>query len=269
MPLPHILRCLRAASFGLLALAMPAAAVEPELITPGKLTYGLAATFAPFEYFVDGKMVGFDVEFTEALAAKLGLQANPLNMEFRGLIPALQGKRVDIVNSAMYITAARLEQVDFVPYLLIGTQMVVKKGNPAKVSGRDDLCGKRVAVTLGGIQETYARQDSERCVAAGKPAPTVMTFPGAQDAALSVRNARADAYYESTAGVARITSEMADVFEAVGPIFETGTRVGMAVRKGDTEMAARLDGAIRALAADGTYQKLIAKYNLPRESSLF
>jgi polar amino acid transport system substrate-binding protein len=250
------------------ASAQPAAA-SLGLVAPGKLTYGVAATFAPFEFMQDGRMVGFDIEFGAAVAAKMGLEPSPVNMEFRGLIPALQGRRVDLINSAMYINPARSEQVDFVPYMLIGTQMVVRRGNPGNLSGRQDLCGRRVAVTLGGIQETYARQDSETCKTAGKPELTIMTLPSAQEAALAVRNGRADAYYESTAGVARITSELSDVFQAVGDIFEFGTRIGLAVRKGETPMAEALDAAIRQVAADGTYLRLMAKYNLPREGSMF
>lgn len=266
IPARRLLAAAFAAALGLLGSAAQA---QPELITPGKLTYGVAATFAPFEYFQDGKMVGFDIEFIEAVARTMNLEPVALNMEFRGLIPALQGKRVDIINSAMYITAVRQEQVDFVPYMLIGQQMVVRKGNPGNVQGRGDLCGRRVAVTLGGIQDTYARQDADACKAAGKPELTIMTFPGAQDAALAVRNGRADAYYESTAGVARIINEMSDVFQATGEIFEFGTRIGMAVRKGDTATAEALAAAIKAVVAEGTYHRLMAKYNFPRAGSMF
>jgi len=249
-------------------VALPAAA-QPELVAPGRLTYGTAATFAPFEFMQDGRLVGFDIEFGEAIARRMGLEPTPLNIEFRGLIPALQGRRVDIINSAMYINPARSEQVDFVPYMRIGQQIVVRKGNPANLRGREDLCGRRVAVTLGGIQETYARQDAERCRAAGRGDVTVMTFPTAQDSALAVRQGRADAYYESTAGVARITMELADVFQAVGEIFESGTLIGIAVRKGDAAMAQAIQAALREVVADGTYRRLMAKYNLPPEGSMF
>jgi polar amino acid transport system substrate-binding protein len=249
--------------------AAPSIPRPPTLLAPGRLTYGVAATFAPFEFMQDGRLAGFDIDFINALAAWDRLQPTPTPMEFNGLIPALQGSRVDIINSAMYITAARSEQVDFVPYLRIGTQIVVRKGNPDRVQGRADLCGRRVAVTLGGIQETYARQDSDRCRTAGRPEVTVMTLPSAQQAALAVRQSRAEAYYESTAGVARITAELADVFEAVGEVFEYNTRIGIAVRKGDTDMAGMLARAIAGTVADGTYARLIAKWNLPAESSIF
>lgn len=263
-------RMLPALLGALALLGLPQASpAQPVLVAPGKLTYGVAATFAPFEFYQDGKLVGFDIEFIEAMAKVMRLDPVPTHVEFRGLIPALQGRRVDMINSAMYITPPRAEQVDFVPYMRIGTQIVVRRGNPGKVSGRADLCGRRVAVTLGGIQETYARQDNETCKAAGKGEVTIMTFPSAQEAALAVRNGRADAYYESTAGVARIVSELSQVFEAVGEVFEFGTQIGFAVRKGDTAMAEAIAAALKAVVADGTYLRLMDKYNLPREGSIF
>lgn len=272
MPRPSIIR--RALPVLLLAFAALAPRAEAQvpalqLLTPGKLTYGVAATFAPFEYMVDGKFVGFDIEFGEAIARKMGLEPVIMNIEFRGLIPALQGKRIDIINSAMYINPQRAEQVDFIPYMRIGNQIIVRKGNPLNIRSRDDLCGRRVAVTLGGIQETYARQDSEKCVAAGRPAVTVMTFPTAQDSTLSVRQGRADAHFDSTPGAAKLTSELPDVFEVAGDVFENNTQIGIAVRKGETALKAAIEAAIAQVVADGTYVRLMQKYNLPLTGNIF
>jgi polar amino acid transport system substrate-binding protein len=242
---------------------------KPALLTPGKLTYGVAATFAPFEYQKDGKLVGFDIEFIDAVAKKLGLSTKPLNIDFAGLIPALQGKRIDIINSGMYMNPKRAEQVDFVPYMKVGDEIVVRKGNPLGIQSRADLCGHKIAVTLGGIEETYARQDVEACQKAGKPEPTVLTLPTAQDSALALRQGRADALFNSSPGAAVMVTELPDVFQIAGHTFADGTQIGIAVRKGDTATAAALDKAIHAVVADGDYAKLLAKYNLPASGSIF
>jgi polar amino acid transport system substrate-binding protein len=253
-----------------LALGSPAAlAQQLQLVSPGKLTYGTAATFAPFEYMQDGKFVGFDIEFGEAIAKKMGLEPVIINIEFRGLIPALQGRRIDIINSAMYINPQRAEQVDFVPYMRIGNQIIVRKGNPLNIRSRDDLCGRRVAVTLGGIQENYAREDARKCEAAGRPTVTVLTFPTAQDSALAVRQGRADAHFDSTPGAAKATSELPDIFEVAGEVFEANTLIGIAVRKGDAAMKAAIEAAVREAVADGTYVRLLQKYNLPLAGNIF
>ncbi|QHI99459.1 transporter substrate-binding domain-containing protein [Xylophilus rhododendri] len=250
------------------AFAAPPPAAEA-LVEKGHLTYGVAATFAPFEFKDNGQLTGFDIDMIQALGKKLGLEPAPMNMEFKGLIPALQGNRLDIINSAMYINPARAAQVDFVPYLKVGTQVVVVKGNPAKITGRDDsLCGKTIAVTLGGIQESYARADNERCTKAGKAEVKVMTMPTAQDSALTLRQGRADAIFDSTPGNVKLMTEMAGVFESTGAEFEANTQIGIALRKGDTAMRASLEAALKEIVADGTYAKLIAKWKFPASVGL-
>ena len=240
-----------------------------KLVESGKLTYGTAATFRPFEYMVDGKLTGFDIEFGAHLAGILGLEVNPMPMDFGGLIPALKSGRMDIINSAMYIKPERAEQVDFVPYMRVGNEIVVKKGNPHNVGSRADLCGLKVAVTLGGIQESYAREDSAKCSSAGKSAVTVMTFPTAQDSALAVKSGRADAFYNSTPGATVQVTELPDDYEIVGETFAANTQIGFAIRKGDAEMLSAIRKALAIAVEDGTYAKLIEKYGLPSSVSLF
>jgi polar amino acid transport system substrate-binding protein len=249
-----------------LAVAAHAQEIEPpqSLVSEGELTYGTAATFAPFEYQEGDRLVGFDIELGEMLASKMGLQPAPLNMEFKGLIPALQGGRLDIINSAMYINEERATQVDFVPYLQIGNEIVVQKGNPESISSREDVCGMTIAVTLGGIQETYARQDAERCAAAGEPEVTVLTFPTAQDSALAVRRGRAEVFYNSTPGAVKQVRELPDAFEIAGETFEADTQIGIAVRKGDAEMKQAIEQALQTLVEGGQYESLVAKYGLPK-----
>ncbi len=264
---------MRRFALGLVALAASAclaqADAQPALIAPGKLTYGTAATFAPFEYQKDGAFTGFDIEFGAAVAAKMGLAPVITNMDFGGLIPALQGHRIDVINSGMYINPKRSEAVDFVPYMKIGEQIVVKKGNPLGIRSRDDLCGHRIAVTLGGIEETYAREDATKCQAAGKAEVTVLTLPTMQDSALSLRQGRADAVFDSTPGAITLTTELPDVFQIAGDSFENDTQIGIAVRKGDTAMHDAVEKAVHEVATDGTYAKLLKKYDLPAAGSMF
>jgi polar amino acid transport system substrate-binding protein len=237
-------------------------AAEPlKTVEAGQLTYGTAATFAPFEYMKDGALVGFDIDLINAIAKQMNLKPDPSNTQFSGLIPALQGGRTDIINSAMYMTPARAAQVDFVPYLKLGDRVVVTAGNPAKITGRDDsICGKIIAVTLGGIEETYARNHA---------APTILTLPTAQDSILSLRQGRADAIYNSTPGTVTLLEEVPGVYEAVGPEFEVTTHIGIAVNKGNKPMADAIGQALAKVVADGTYKQLIAKWKLPPSVSMF
>jgi polar amino acid transport system substrate-binding protein len=256
-----------------IAAATPALAADllsAKLVENGTLTFGVAATFTPFEYTREGKPVGFDIDLIEALTKKLGVSATPMNMDFNGLIPALKAGRIDVINSGMYINPTRSAQVDFVPYLKIGNEVLVSAGNPAKITGRDNsLCGKTVAVTLGAIEETFARQDDKRCKDAGLAAVTILTFPTGQDSYLAVRQGRADAAFDSSPGVVELMDNSPGVYAAVGPEFEANTQIGIATRKGDTAMSGALTAALKEIVADGTYKSLIAKWKLPPTASLF
>ncbi len=247
--------------------AMAADLSSATLAEKGALTYGVAATFAPFEFQKDGKLTGFDIDMIGALSKKLGAAEKPMNMEFKGLIPALQGGRIDLINSAMYINEQRAAQVEFIPYLKIGSLVVVQAENPSKITGRDDsLCGKTIAVTLGGIQETYARQDDKRCRDGGLAGVAVMTLPTAQDSALTLRQGRADALFNSTPGAVELMDKVP--YATVGAEFEANTQIGMAVRKGDAAMKAAVEAALKEIVADGTYKTLIETWKFPTSVSL-
>ncbi|RCK69072.1 ABC transporter substrate-binding protein [Desertihabitans brevis] len=250
--------------------AGPAVVPPPStLVEEGELTYGVAATFPPFEYKDGTDLTGFDVDMAESLAGYMGLTPAPLDVDFDGLIPALGGQRIDVINSAMYINEERSTQVDFVPYLVVGEALLVPKGNPAGITTiPDDLSGKTIAVTRGAIGETYMNEFNTELEAKGLAPMTVMTLPTNQDALLAVTSGRADGFDTSTPGAAYTLTERPDSFDIAGT-FALGTQIGIAVRKGDTETKAAIEASLRKLVDDGTYAELIERYNLPPESSLF
>jgi len=170
----------------------------------------------------------------------------------------------------MYINDKRAEQVDFIPYMKIGELIIVKAGNPSGITGRDDsLCGKTISTTLGAIEETYARQDAERCKAAGKAEVIVQTLPTGPDTVTAVVQGRADAMFTSTPGAAEMLESMAGQIEVAGGEFDSNTSIGMAVRKGDEAMRAAIETALKEIVADGTYDTLLAKWKLPASVSIF
>lgn len=261
-------------ALGLIAIGFGGIASAQEIAPPtdlvedGKLTYGVAATFPPYEYQQDGEYTGFDVEMAAALAGYMGLDVEIVDQTFDGLIPALQGGRIDIINSAMYIKPERAEQVDFVPYMLIGNAVVVPLGNPKGIASLDDLTGLTVAVTRGAIEEVYATEQNAKLKAAGQSEMTILPLPTANDAVLATEQGRADAFLHSSPGAAYLLVELPDRFE-VAATFDLNTEIGIAVRKGDTAMKTAIDAAMARFVADGTYASLMAKYNLPPELSYF
>lgn len=248
------------------ASAQSPAVAAADLVQPGALTYGTAATVAPFEYMENGKLVGFDIEMAALLAKHMKLEPKPMNMEFKGLIPALSSGRIDVINSAMYINDVRKQQVDFIPYMAIGNEIVVRKGNPKKITGRETICGFKVAVTLGGFQETYARADAKRCKDAGKPEVEVLTFPTSQDSVLSLSQGRVDAFFIQTPTAAKLMSERPDMYEIVGETFGADTTVGLAVSKSRPALRDAIAQALEIVKKDGSLAAVARKYSIPPSS---
>jgi polar amino acid transport system substrate-binding protein len=71
------------------------------------------ATFPPMEFSKDGKRTGFDIELVEALGAQMGRKIEWIDIDFKGLIPALVSRRADMAMSAIYITDERRKVVVF------------------------------------------------------------------------------------------------------------------------------------------------------------
>ncbi len=245
-------------------------AQAPQLAEAGKLTWGASVTFPPFEFAdKDGKPIGFDIDFTDALAKRMGLQPAIMPIAFQGVIPALLGKRIDVIVSGMYINPQRQEVADFVPYLLVGNQIVVRAGNPKKIDGEATLCGLTVAAPIATVFESSARKASDQCKAAGKQEITLLLLTGTNNCALALTQGRADAIIVSTPTVAALMHEEPGVYATGGAPFDTSTKVGIAVRKDNPALKAALEKAVQAIVADGTYAALIKKWNLPPASSAF
>ena len=111
----------------------------------------LEPTFPPFDTTdSSGKLTGLDVDLINAIAEDQGFTVKWENLQFDGLIPALQAGNIDIIASGMSITPEREKQVDFSdPYYDSGLVVAVASDNNT-IKGEDDLTpDMKVAVQIG------------------------------------------------------------------------------------------------------------------------
>ncbi|MDH5670511.1 MAG: transporter substrate-binding domain-containing protein [Myxococcales bacterium] len=131
---------------------VPAKEAIPEL-QDGKLQVGIELDFAPMEFQDElHKPAGADVELATALAKALEVEVEFVNVKFDTLLDQLTTDKVDVVISAMTITPERSAEVDFIPYLEMGSGILVAKGNPHAIKTPQDLCGRTVALQEGTSQ---------------------------------------------------------------------------------------------------------------------
>src|SRR5207249_728631 len=82
----------------------------------------------------------------------------------------------------------RAKVADFVTYATTGMAGIVRKGNPKRIHSVADTCGKRAAPILGTVEEKAFREQSEKCVAAGKPPIEITTYPNAPATTRAILN---------------------------------------------------------------------------------
>ena len=127
-------------------------------VQAGTILVGTDAGLAPFE-FKDPQteeIVGFDMDIIKAVAKAVGDEAKIQNMQFAGIIPALQTNMIDVAVAAITITEERKKQVDFTdPYYIGGSVIVVRKDNTA-IRG----CINRACVHI--LENTAVFKDDEK-----------------------------------------------------------------------------------------------------------
>lgn len=125
------------------------------------VTMATSADYPPYE-FIDTssgsqEIVGFDVDIAKYITEKLGYTLKIDNIDFNGLIPALQSKRADFVMAGMTPTAERKKNVDFSQIYYDAKNTIVAKKDSGFTSAAS-LSGKKLGVQLGSIQEEAAKK---------------------------------------------------------------------------------------------------------------
>ncbi|NUL05123.1 ABC transporter substrate-binding protein [Streptomyces lunaelactis] len=235
---------------------------------------GTDAAYAPMEYEEGGKIVGIDPDIAAALGKELGVNFQFTSGTFDGLISSLNTGRQDVVMSAMSDTKARQdglddkgkkvgEGVDFVDYFTSGVSLLVKKGNPDKITTLDDLCGKKVAVQRGTIYEDTFKTQATKCKTDGKGTLTIEAFDTDAEAQTRVKSGGAVADlndYPVAAHIAK-TAGGGNDFEVAGDQTGAGP-FGIAVDKDNAQLRDALKEALDAIIKNGEYKKVLEKWDV-------
>jgi len=219
----------------------------------GTLNVGLEGTYPPFS-FVDksGKLAGFEVEFSEALAKELGVKAKLQQTPWAGILAALESKRLDVVINQVTISEERKKKYDFsTPYTISGIQALVQKKDADKFKVAADLKGAKVGVGLGTNYEQWLKENV--------PAAIVKTYDDDPTKYQDLRVGRIDAILVDRLAALELVSKTKDKLAISGEPFSR-QEAGIALRKGEPELLDAINKAIDKLRADGTLKKLSDKY---------
>jgi len=197
---------------------------------------------------------------------------------FDTIIAAVTSGKCDIIISAQNITTDRQKQVSMIPYFQAGQSMVAAKGNPQNITGVMDLCGKSAAAESGTTEADYLQGTgdykttgglTQECTKAGKPAPTVVVTQKDSDALQQLQAGKVAVYFADSPVAAYYTVQHPDQFQLVGAVIQPATE-GISVPCGQadctnaplTPLGQTVETALKSMMADGTYGKILAKWNL-------
>jgi len=231
------------------------------LVHPGTITFLSDTTYPPQESIdpATQQAVGFDIDVARALAAKLGLSATIVKTDSPQIIGALLAKKGDAVISALSITPDLQRQVAFVAYFQAGQSILVRKGNPAGITGLGDLCGKNVAVQVQSPeQNSLDEANGNECKSSHI---NVHVYPTDLQAVLTLKQGQVDAALDDSPVAAYFAKQTPDQLELAGSPLKTNPE-GIAVDPKNGDLVKAIQKAMLAIYQDGSYRLILSKWNL-------
>lgn len=253
MLVPH--KLFAAVSLGILAFAATASfAQAPDW---KKIRIGVEGNYPPFSQIApDGKLSGFDIDIANAICAQLKAECTLVQQEWDGMIPALNVRKFDMIVASMTISEERKKAVDFSdPYYDVPSRWVAKAG-AFKDASPESLKGKKIAVIRNSPRAKF--------VADNYKGSEALLVNKETDVYLELAAGRADIGFGSSvvSGEAFLKKPEGKGYAQVGPAVNLGggAGVGIAVRKNEESLRTKINAALKAIMADGTYKKLANKY---------
>jgi len=242
-------------SIGLAGSALAAGTLD-EIRQRGTLRVGMEPGYMPFELVnKTGDIIGFDPDCARRMAKALGVKLELVSTAWDGIIPSLMTKKFDIIMSGMTITEERAEVVDFAdPYIVIGQTLLIRKELAGTIKSYKDLNDPKykIASKLGTTGEIAAKEYI--------PKAKYFSYETEQEGVMEVVNGKVDAFvYDSPYNAVAFAQKGEGKLVFLDQPF-TNEPLGWAVRKGDPELLAFLNGFLKEIKQDGTYDKIYKKW---------
>ncbi len=236
------------------APAEPASAAAAP--APAKVyAVGTDAAYAPFESQNEkGEIVGLTVDVLSAVAQKAGIELKFVNTPWEGIFNALaQGDR-DLLASSITITDERKQTMDFTNPYFDAVQLIAVKAN-SKVAKFDDLKKLKVGVQTGTTGDEAVTK------LLGKNSTSIKRFESTPLALKELEAGGVDAVVADNGVVINYVTNNPDAkFKTVSDKAFVPEQYGFAVKKGNAELLEKLNKGLADIKADGTYDKIYAKY---------
>ena len=221
----------------------------------GYLRVATDATYPPFEFVENDKIVGFDREIGDEIGREIGVRVEFVSMEWSGVFASLETGQCDIIMSGVTITAPRKKGNAFSrPYFLSGQVLARRKGNIQIAHPEDLLAANRVAAVQ---QETTGQFAMEK---RGLPKERQHRFDTLQDALLDTRNGKSDAAVGDLPALADMIRKGYPEMEIASSTPFVEENLGIVARRDSRDLVAAINTALERIMADGRYTRIYEKW---------
>jgi len=235
----------------MMSLAGCSGSSDSMTVEEGKLTMATNAFFPPYEYYDGDTIVGIDAEIAQAIADKLGMELEIVDIEFDSIIAGIQAGKYDMGMAGMTVTEDRLKSVNFSTTYATAVQQIIVTED-SEITSVDDLIGGDyiVGVQSGTTGDIYMTDDVGE--------DRVDRYQKGNDAVVALTSGKVDAVC--------IDSEPAKAFIAANEglkILDTPyveEEYAIAIAQDNTELLDAINGALDELIADGTVDSIVSKY---------
>lgn len=216
----------------------------------GVLVMATNAEFPPYEYHEGDAVVGIDADIAKAIADELGMELEIEDIAFDSIIPEITSGKADMGLAGMTVTEDRKMNVDFSDTYAKASQKIIVTED-SKIATPDDLKGVVVGVQLGTTGDIYVSDleaDGTTVERYNKGFEAVQALSQGKIDAVVIDGEPAKTFVSQTEGLKILEESFTDEEYAI------------AVKKGNTELLEKINGALKTLKENGTLDEIVAKY---------
>lgn len=218
------------------------------------LKIGTDDTYPPFEFRDEAnKLVGFEVDLAREIGEELGMEVEFISTSWAGIFNGLNSKSYDVIMSATSITPSRLESYIFTDPHMTNGQVIVTRAGEASITSPEELEGLQVGVQLETTADIAATKYNETTDF------EILRFDEVIQTFSAMKAGHVDVIVADYAVAIDYVNKDPESYQLT-EVMLTNEPIAITIRKDDTELRDKLNGAIDSLREDGTLSDLSVKW---------
>ena len=228
-----------------------------------KFVVGFDADFPPYGFKEGAEYKGFDLDLARAVCAKKGWQfvACPINWDVKDM--ELGSGAIDCIWNGFTMQGREQVYTWTAPYIDNSQVVLVKKGSAIKAL--KDLASKTVGVQTDTPVQKALVKGGDKYESLGKTFKGLVVVPNYNQAVNELNAGAVDAVAMDIGVAKKKMSDLPGKFRMLDEVVMTET-YGIGFKKGNEKLRDEVEAELRKLAADGTMEKIAAKYDIEPKS---